>query len=590
MSSPDFSINELRSKFLKFFEARGHKVIPPSSLVPENDPTVLFTTAGMQQFKKFYSNPDEAPSANAATIQPCVRTNDIEEVGDATHLTFFEMLGNFSFGYPSKEGSYFKKEAIEMAWEFLTKELGVAKERVHATYFDHNLAKKGVMITKETDEVSKKVLERLKDNGLGKIEACGEDNFWSLGTEGSPGGPTVEFYIDGVEIWNLVFNELFFMGDHWEDSAKKGVDTGMGFERLLAVLNKAENLYHTELYDLPHKKLHELLKNESAVDERIVLDHIKSSVFILAEGVTPSNKLQGYVLRRLIRRAVVKARNLGIDSNFTSELARAVIEIYKDIYPNLAKLQTTIEEEISKEETKFRKTLKAGLSEFEKNIEILISWSDQKPESKGKFFPGVIAFNLFATYGFPIELTREIAKDKGLELDEKGFEREFKKHQEISRAGVSQFKGGLADAKEETTKLHTAAHLLHAALRRVLGEHVLQKGSNITAERLRFDFSHPDKLTEEQIKQVEDLVNEQIQKNIPVEMEEMIVEEAKKSGALGVFDDRYGNKVKVYTIGDFSKEICGGPHAQSTGDLGHFKITNEQSSSAGIRRIKAILE
>ena len=585
-------------------------MLPSASLVPKDDSSVLFTTAGMQQFKKLYSNPENAKDPRVATVQPCLRTSDIEEIGDESHLTFFEMLGNFSFGFKegmqeSDSGPYFKEKAIEYAWEFLTEELKISKDRISATFFDWKKAKSGIAITlddfgKDGEDIeSRQVLEKL--DGLRDIKAQGEDNFWTLGTVGSPGGPTVEFYVDGLEVWNLVFNEIIFKGSHWENLVYKGVDTGMGFERLVTVLNKAENVYHTDLFEKPHKKLHEFLKVESPVDERIILDHIKAATFIINENIEPSNKSQGYILRRLIRRSVVKARNLKIDHNFTAQIAVEIVKTYPDYELDSKKIEAALETE----ETKFRKTLSNGL-ELMSNM---ITEEDGK-EIKSEIY-GKEIFDLFQQEGIPAEVSVEVLKENGHCIDpewETTFNALLKEHQELSRtASAGMFKGGLADAGEETTKLHTTAHLMLAALRQVLGYQIEQKGSNITAERLRFDFNNPEKLTDEQIKKVEEIVNKNIEEDLPVTVEEMSIEEAKNSGATGSFSDRYGEKVKVYTIGPstslqkaqgrsgsreeyFSREICGGPHVDQTGVLGHFKIIREESSSAGIRRIKAVLE
>jgi alanyl-tRNA synthetase len=575
----------LRQKFLDFFKNNGHQIISSSSLIPsEVDSSVLFTTAGMQQFKRFYLEPKEAPNARVATCQKCLRTGDIDEVGDESHLTFFEMLGNFSFGYPEMPNSYFKEEAIKLAWKFLTEILNIEKNRITCTYFAGD---KGIVEDHESHELLKRItgLDESKILGTGFSET-----FWSLGTEGSPGGPTVEFYIDGIEVWNLVFNEYRLENGGYVGSQLKGVDTGMGLERLLAVINNAENVYHTDLFEKPHQKLHEFLQKEDPISERIILDHLKAATFLITEGIEPSNKDQGYVVRRLIRRAIVKAKQIGIEKDLTMSISEAVVETYESVYPDLRDKLENVKQTLQTEEEKFRKTLTLGLKEFAKMI----------GDKNGLI--GDESFNLYQTYGFPLELTQELIKDKGLTLDKAGFEAEFKKHQELSRtASAGMFKGGLADAGEETKKLHTAAHLLLAALRQVFGDDVFQKGSNITSDRLRFDFSYSQKLTAEQLKQVENLVNEQIKKAIPVEMVELSLEEAKSSGAMGVFENKYGDKVKVYTIGSpsassglrekfFSREICGGPHANNTSELGHFKIAKEESSSAGVRRIKAILE
>ncbi|TSC94608.1 MAG: alanyl-tRNA synthetase [Candidatus Berkelbacteria bacterium Athens1014_28] len=577
----NISSSDLRKKFLEYFEKRGHKILPSASLVPEDDPSVLFTTAGMQQFKRYYLFPDESPSARIATCQKCLRTGDIDEVGDESHLTFFEMLGNFSFGYPKKDGSYFKEEAIKMAWEFLTSKLEISADRISATYFsgENDLL---------ADEESLKILEQIKE--LKKIESTGfSETFWSLGTENSPGGPTVEFYIDEVEVWNLVFNEYVLHNGKYVQSEFQGVDTGMGLERLLAVLNGEKDVFKTDLFAPIISKIENISGKKYSRNKkefRIIADHLKAAMMLIADGVLPSNKDQGYILRRLIRRAIVKGKQIGVEENFCEKLFDSICHpgLDPESIKILKQVQDDIKNELEKEETKFRKTLSLGLMEFKK----WFAWESQLDK---KIVPGSVAFNLFATYGFPIELTREIAKEKGLIIDEEGYQKELKNHQNLSRtASAGMFKGGLADNKVETTKLHTAAHLLLAALRQVLSKDVQQKGSNITEERLRFDFNWPEKLTPEQIAEVEKIVNEKIKEDIPVVMEEMSVEEAKNFGATGVFDDRYGEKVKVYSIGDFSKEICGGPHVKSTGKLGTFKITKEESSSAGVRRIKAILE
>ena len=554
----------LRQKFIQFFVEKGHKELKSASLVPEDDPSVLFTTAGMQQFKKFYVSSKEAPTKNVVTIQPCFRTSDIEEVGDDTHLTFFEMLGNFSFD------GYFKKEAIEYAWEFLTEILEIDQSRISATYYDQEKAK----IEIKTDNESKKILEQLK--GLEKIEGQGEDNFWSLGTENSPGGPTVEFYIDNVEIWNLVFNEFVWKGNSWQDLESKGVDTGMGFERLLTVLQEKDENYQTDLFWPIIEKIEEISGKKYTDNQkefRIIADHLKASVFAVSDDVLPSNKERGYIVRRLIRRAIVKGQQLGITNNFTTKLAEIVFKIYENRYQFN---QNNIKNEIQKEETKFRNTLSNGLKEFEKQKQNLT---------------GEIAFNLYQTYGFPWEMTAELAEENKISVERIDFENAFKKHQELSRtASAGMFKGGLAGGGKMETKYHSATHLLLASLRQILGNDIYQKGSNITAERLRFDFNYPEKLTNEQIKKVEELVNVNIEKDLPVGMQEMTLEEAKNSGAMGVFENKYGDKVKVYSIGNFSCEICGGPHVKSTGGLSHFKILKEESSSAGVRRIKAVLE
>lgn len=542
--------NEIRSRFLKFFEAHGHKIIPSSSLVPENDPSVLFTTAGMQQFKKYYTNPKEAQKdfggLNVATVQKCIRTGDIEEVGDSTHLTFFEMLGNFSFG------GYGRREAIQYAYDFIVKELGL--EISYVTFYKGS---KNVPRDEESEKIWKEI-------GIKNIKEEGEDVFWGPTGDSGPCGPTTEIYCkneDGedVEIWNIVFNEYFCNGsreklDKGEVALKKldilGVDTGMGFERLVSVVQKKKNVYETDLFN-----------NEKTKEERIVVDHIKAALFIISDGIIPSNTGAGYVLRRLIRRAV----------RFSKEPLEKIMKNNKKIYDHIYELDDN--GEIEKEENNFRQTLERGLKEFERETD---------------------PFILFTTYGFPIELTLELAKEKGKEINLEDFKKKMTEHQKLSQtASAGMFKGGLVDAGEETKKLHTATHLLNATLRIVLGNHVMQKGSNITTERLRFDFSHPQKMTEEEKKRVEEIVNDKIAEKLPVGFVEIPKLEAEKV-AMHSFNEKYGDIVKVYSIGDekngyFSREFCGGPHVKNTSELGHFKIQKEEAVSAGIRRIKAVL-
>ncbi len=562
---------EIRKRFLEFFEKRGHKVVPSSSLIPDGDASVLFTTAGMQQFKSYYTAPLNATrdfgSLNTATIQKCVRTSDIDEVGDATHLTFFEMLGNFSFG------GYGKEDAIIYAHDFITKELGL--EISYITFF------KGVGSVGRDDE-SEKVWEKL---GIKDIREDGPDVFWGPTGNSGPCGPTTEIYCkntDGqdVEIWNIVFNQYFCEGSREEldkGSAGKailkdiplGIDTGMGLERLAMISQEVPTIFETDLF----APIMESIKGVSGGDfdtkvARIVADHIRTAVFMIADGVTPSNTERGYILRRLIRR-VTKSEGS------QTKVAEAVIENYKEDYPELKNKKATILNEIKMEEEKFAKNLTAGLKYFER---------------------GEDPFVLHTTYGFPIDLTKELAKEKGIQIDEKDFEEKFKKHQEISKAGMEQkFKGGLGGHSEMEVKYHTATHLLHQALREVLGEHVEQKGSNITPERLRFDFMHSQKMIDEEKKKVEDIVNKKISENLSVNNIILPRAEAEKSGALHFFGEKYGNEISIYFVGPtletaYSKEFCGGPHVSNIGELGHFKITKEEAVAAGIRRIKAILE
>jgi len=589
---------DLRTKFVDFFVAKDHKLLPPASLIPENDPSVLFTTAGMQQFKRYYSNPGEAPAKNVVTIQPCFRTSDIDVVGDDTHLTFFEMLGNFSFG------GYFKKEAVEMGYEFLTQVLNIKPERIFCSIFsgdDKN----------SRDDESVKVLEAM---GLKYEEHSRDDNFWGpTGNEG-PCGPTVEFYlspeasakgdVDGVEVWNLVFNEYYKEKDgSYRKLETPGVDTGMGLERMLVVVNGLKDVYETDVFAPIIKKIEEisgLNYQDFNKESRIIADHIKASAFAINDGIVPSNKDAGYIVRRVIRRMVVKGRKLNIQNNFLSRLFGQTA----DIYESASKINSeTIRRVLDEEETKFRQTLENGIKALKRVYGTAIGIDPENLSQEIKIAnnvfrtDGKVVFDIYQTYGFPIELSQEIMTEWGLRFDEqtiKEAEEAFRKHQELSRtASAGMFKGGLAGENEITTRMHTATHLLLKALQEVLGSDVHQKGSNITPERIRFDFSYPDKMTEEQIQKVEKIVNDKINENLPISKRETTVEEAKKIGAEAQFIDRYtqyGNKLNLYSIGNYSHELCGGPHVKSTGEIGKFKITKEESSSAGVRRIRAVLE
>lgn len=567
------TVNEIRQKFIKYFEGKGHVVMPSSSLIPKDDPSVLITTAGMQQFKKWFSNEIKPKYPKTLTIQKCVRTNDIEEVGDKTHLTFFEMLGNFSFG------DYFKEESIKWGLEFVEKELGVDRSRIWVSIFA------GDDKTPRDDD-SEKIWQSL---GITDIREFGrEDNFWGpTGTEGAC-GPTTEIYVDDVEIWNLVFNEYYMQPDGiLLPLESKGVDTGAGLERVAAKINDLKNVFETdELFQIV-KTVQKLSEKTDTKAEKIITDHLRAATFMLADGIRPSNLDRGYVLRRLVRRAVRYGKLIDIkEQNMCSRVAEKIIEIYSTNYPNLGAERDKIVNELDTEENKFLKVIDQGLAELKKKDSI----------------DGKEAFELFSTKGMPIELTLEIAKEEGIKTNNNilaEFEEEFANHQEVSRGGMEKkFAGGLADKEDpQVIKYHTTAHLLDAALREVLGEHVHQKGSNITAERVRFDFTHLAKMTEEEKKATEDLVNKWIKEKLEVVMVETDLETAKKHGALGEFEHKYGNKVKIYTIGGplesreaVSKEICGGPHVKNTGELGHFRIKKEESSSAGVRRIKAVLE
>lgn len=565
------TVNEIRQKFIEYFKRQGHEVLPSSSLIPKADPSVLLTTAGMQQFKKWYSGEEPAKFPRAATIQKCVRTNDIEEVGDETHLTFFEMLGNFSFD------DYFKKEAIKWGLEFIEKELGVDRSRIWISIFegDHEVPR---------DEESAKIWQSL---GITDIREFGrEDNFWGpTGTEG-PCGPTSEIYVDDIEVWNLVFNEFYMQADGvLLPLPKRGVDTGAGLERVAATINKLPSVFETDEFAQVVAAVKNLLKKEDCKAQRVIADHVRTATFLLADGVRPSNLDRGYVLRRLIRRAVRYGKLAGAgELNMCSNMAEKVIEIYKDNYPNLEGEKAKVLSELEIEEAKFRKVIDSGL----KKLDVLMQEKEE--------ISGTEAFDLFATDGFPFELTKELADERGVRVDQAGFEAEFAKHQAVSRAGMDKkFAGGMENKEDpQIIKYHTAAHLLLAALREVLGNHVHQKGSNITAERIRFDFSHDAKMTDEEKQKVEEWVNDKIAQALPVAMIETDLKTAKEMGAEGEFSDRYGEKVKVYTIGASntaaSCEICGGPHVENTSELGHFKIKKEESSSSGVRRIKAILE
>ena len=578
----------IRNKFLEFFKKHNHTIIPSAPLIPENDPSVLFTTAGMQPLVPYLLGEKHPGGKRIADYQKCVRTVDIDSVGDNRHLTYFEMLGNWSLG------DYFKKEAIAMSYKFLTEELGIDPEKLSVTCFAGDAdAPKDI-----------EAFEAWKNAGIPeeRIYFYGkEDNWWIAGEEG-PCGPDTEMFLDTgkpacsencqpscncgkyVEIWNNVFMEYYKSKDGIKKLEQKNVDTGLGLERMAMLLQKVETPFDTELFKPVMEELEKLEKIDDIKSRRIVAEHLRSSIMIIADGGRPSNIDRGYVLRRLIRRMTRHMSKLQIDLENISDLIDLTINNLNEMYPELQTKRDIIKNVIIEEKDKFIKTLGHGEKEFEKVINKL------EQENKN-VIDGKTIFKLYETYGFPPEITADLAQEKGYKIDLTEFDKLFKEHQEKSRLGSEQkFKGGLAEQNEITTAYHTATHLLHQALRNVLGDHVKQSGSNITTERLRFDFSHPEKMTPEQIKQVEDIVNEQIKRDLNVVSEEMPLEEAKKSGAIGLFENKYGDTVKVYTIGDFSKEICGGPHVKHTGELGHFKIKKEESSSAGIRRIKAILE
>lgn len=592
--------NELRETYLSFFESKGHARISGASLIPENDPTVLFTTAGMHPLVPYLLGEPHPAGKRLVNCQKCVRTGDIDEVGDPSHLTFFEMLGNWSLG------EYFKEEAITWSYEFLTSKeyLGFDPDSLSVTLFEGN-------DTVPRDEQSMTIWRSL---GLpdDRIHALPEeDNWWGIPGGTGPCGPDTEMFIDTgsapcsgdcrpgcscgkyFEIWNDVFMQYDKKADGSFVSLRQhNVDTGMGVERTAAMLQGKQTVFETELF-APIMEVLDTGTSTGGSDQaeavrarRVVADHLRSAVFVIGDtrGVVPGNLGQGYVLRRLIRRAIRFARTLGLGPGFSTPVADCVLENYRHIYPELEQNRERIIRELKDEEKRFEKTLSRGTAELEKVLA-------RMKEHGQTTVSGRVAFRLYDTCGFPLEFTEEICREQGMDVDRAGFDKAFDKHREVSKKGSDRsFKGGLADSSEAATRLHTATHLLHKALRTVLGEHVEQKGSNITPERLRFDFSHPAKLTPEEITQVQALVNDAIQKDLPIAMETMTVEEAKERGAAALFAGKYGEKVKVYIIGDFSTEVCGGPHAARTGGLGHFKIAKEESSSAGIRRIRAVLE
>ena len=576
---------EIRNKYLEFFKRHGHAVIPSAPLIPENDPSVLFTTAGMQPLVPYLLGEKHPDGTRLTDYQKCVRTNDIDEVGDNRHLTYFEMLGNWSLG------DYFKEESIAMSFEFLTKELGIPVEKLSVTCFagDEDCPR---------DEIASNAWKKagILENHIyyyGK-----DDNWWIAGEEGPCGPDTEMFYDTGkpacsddcqpscdcgkyVEIWNNVFMEYFKDKNGYSKLKQKNVDTGLGLERMTMLLQGKETPFDTELFAPIMKKLEELQKIDSIESRRIVAEHLRSSMMIVSDGGRPSNLDRGYVLRRLIRRMIRHMNKLQINLDELSTLIDINVDNLKEMYPDLAKNKEIIKSVILEEKEKFVKTLVNGEREFQKEINKL---KDTKKLS------GKVVFKLYDTYGFPPEVTKELAKESGYEIDMKEFEELFKAHQEKSRAGSEQkFKGGLAEQNEITIAYHTATHLLNAALKQVIGENAHQRGSNITVDRMRFDFNCDHKMTDEEKRKTEDLVNKWIQEGLPVTKEEMKKEDAIKSGAECMFIEKYPDIVTVYTIGDVSKELCGGPHVNNTKELGKFKIKKEESSSSGVRRIKAVL-
>ncbi len=579
---------DIRNKFLNYFKAHNHNIIPSAPLIPENDPSVLFTTAGMHPLVPYLLGEKHPAGTRLADYQKCLRTVDIDEVGDNRHLTFFEMLGNWSLG------DYFKEESIKYSMEFLTKELNIPIEKLSVTCFkgDNDAPR---------DEETAKIWESV---GMPKerIYFFGKDDNWWIAGDVGPCGPDTEIFYDTgkepcskdcnpscgcgkyVEIWNNVFMEYYKHEDGTYTKLKqRNVDTGLGLERINMLLQGKETPFDTEVFKPIMDKLQELAKEDNISSRRIVAEHLRSSMMIIADGGKPSNIDRGYILRRLIRRMIRHLNKLGIDLSSLIDLINLNIQNLGEMYPELIENKENIINTIIEEKDKFVKTLENGERELQKELNKL-------KEKNMDTLSAETVFRLYETYGFPPEVTKEIAEENNFSVDLETFDKLFKEHQEKSRLGSEQkFKGGLADQSEETICYHTATHLLHKALQIVLGEHATQRGSNITQERLRFDFAHPQKVTKEELDEVERIVNEQIKRDLKVTCEEMSYEDAKKSGAMGLFESKYGDRVKVYTIGDFSKEICGGPHVEHTGVLGTFKIKKEEASSAGVRRIKAIL-
>lgn len=600
---------ELRNMYVSFFRERGHREIPSASLLPENDPTVLFTTAGMHPLVPYLLGEKHPLGRRLTDVQKCIRTSDIDEVGDDVHLTFFEMMGNWSLG------DYFKEESVSMSYEFLTKHLHIPPERLAVTVFAGD----------ETAPADQETAQAWKRLGLKEEQIFRygrEENWWGPVGHTGPCGPDTEIFYDFgkprcgencgpactcgkyVEIWNNVF--LLFNKEEdgsLTDLEQKNVDTGMGLERVLTIFNGKTNVYETELFLPLMERLEELGAGKELPlrDRRIIAEHVRAVTFILGDPrrIVPSNTEQGYILRRLIRRVIRLLQKADMDSGCLCGLSAMVIDQYQDVYPELGENRGFILEELQKEHALFSRTLEEGLRKANRYLDCLradMSEADKpetdSPESrKSAMLSGELAFKLYDTYGFPIEFTAELARERGFSVDMDGFQRKFEEHQEKSRkASAGKFAGGLAEHSEQTARLHTATHLLGGALRKVLGEDVSQRGSNINAERLRFDFSFGRKVTKEELAQVEAIVNEAIDRKIDVILEEMPPQEAWRSGAIGIFSEKYGDMVKVYTIPGYSREICGGPHAVNTGELGGFRILKEEASSAGVRRIKAVLE
>ncbi|PIR54366.1 alanine--tRNA ligase [Candidatus Peregrinibacteria bacterium CG10_big_fil_rev_8_21_14_0_10_42_8] len=583
---PPISTDDIRQAYLDFFQSKSHTVIPGARLVPENDPTVLFTTAGMHPLVPYLIGEKHPGGNRLCDVQRCVRTQDIDEVGDASHLTMFEMLGNWSLG------DYFKEEAITMSYEFLTDVLGIDKKMLSVTCFEGDND-----APKDTEAAGYWMNAGMPEDRIGFLPK--KDNWWGPAGLTGPCGPDTEmFYWIGegephgnpevndhewLEIWNDVFMQYNKTeSGQFEPLTQQNVDTGMGLERVAQVMQEVDNVYETDRMKPIMDRVQRLAPQSDVRHERIVTDHIKAATFIIADGVKPGNVDQSYVLRKIIRRAIRSAKQLGIetDGSFCAQISDEVVTQYGHIYGYIKEQEKMIADTLAQEEEQFGKTLLAGTKQLEKVM----------ADTTGSIIAGTDAFHLYDTYGFPLELTREIVSEQGFTINEDDYDIAFKAHQDLSRKGSEQkFAGGLADHSVETTKLHTATHLLNAALRIVLGKHVFQKGSNITAERLRFDFSHSEKMSDEQKKEVEDIVNKAIDDDYPVSYHLTTPDKAMDEGAIGVFGEKYGDEVKVYSMGDFSKEVCGGPHVARTGMIGHFTLKKEESSSSGVRRIKAVI-
>lgn len=577
---------ELRQKYLDFFaKEHGHTVIRSASLIPEHDPSVLFTTAGMHPLVPYLLGEKHPGGTRLVDVQKCVRTGDIEEVGDKTHLTFFEMLGNWSLN------DYWKPESLAWSYQFLVERLGLDPARIYVTCFagdaDAPRDDESAAIWESLGIPPERILFLPKaDNWWGPagvVGPCGPDSeiFYDMQPDGPQGETPATNGQRFPEVWNNVFMQYENLADgSFVPMSRRNVDTGMGVERILSVLQGKSSVYGTELFQPILEHIRSLASRDDDFASRVIADHTRAAVFILAEGIEPGNVDQPYIARRLIRRAVRYGKEIGIEGSFLPELAQTVIRTLDNVYGELEDRGDFILSALDKEESRFSRTL-------EKGRQVLLTALDSQPE---KTLPGETVFHLYDTYGLPPELTQELADEQGFAVDMDGYKSAFAAHQERSRQGSeARFKGGLSERSPETTRLHTATHLLHAALRQVLGDQIEQRGSNITTERLRFDFNFPRKITPDELAQVESIVNQQIDNNLPVSWQEMSLDAAKHSGAIGLFENRYGERVKVYTMGDFSQEICGGPHVDSTGELGHFKITKEEAVASGVRRIRAVL-